>query len=70
MAFRVCIFIVGFGLAIVGGVSIIAYLNLLTTGHGFDEYFIFVASRLEFYGFPIGIIMLWICIYYPVRKQS
>ncbi|WP_442852698.1 hypothetical protein [Bacillus sp. J33] len=48
----------------------IAYLNLITTGHAFKEYLIFISNRLECYLLPIGIIIIWFSIYFPfVRRE-
>ncbi|MDF0729113.1 hypothetical protein PY093_21140 [Cytobacillus sp. S13-E01] len=68
MIFRMFVFLFGFGLAIIGGISAIAYLNLLTTGHGITEYFLFISRRLECYMLPLGIFLLWTSIYYPSKK--
>nr|WP_242035150.1 hypothetical protein [Mesobacillus harenae] len=70
MVFRAFVLLTGFGLAVAGGVSIIAYLNLLTTGHRFSEYFSFITTRIECYLLPGGIILIWLSIYYPKEKES
>ncbi len=67
MIFRLFVFLFGFGLAISGGISIIAYLNLLTTGSSFSEYLMFISHRLECYLFVIGIVLISLSIYYPTR---
>lgn len=60
------LFLIGFGLAVSGGVSIIAYLNLLPAGLPWLEYFLFISGRLECYFLPIGLIIMIIVIYrYP-----
>nr|WP_026582727.1 hypothetical protein [Bacillus sp. J33] len=70
MLFRVFWLLTGFGIAVSGGVSVIAYLNLITTGHAFKEYLIFISNRLECYLLPIGIIIIWFSIYFPfVRRE-
>nr|WP_232066134.1 hypothetical protein [Bacillus sp. KH172YL63] len=60
---------IGFGLAVSGGVSLIMYLNLLTTGMSFFEYFHFVSTRVECYLFPIGLFIITLSIYIPRRKN-
>lgn len=70
MLFRVIIFLIGFSLALSGGVSTIAYLNLLTTGHGYYEYFTFIGKSMEVYIFLIGIMMIWLSIYDPFKKKT
>lgn len=68
MVFRIFMLLTGFGLAVSGGVSTIAYLNLLTTGHGFVEYMDFISSRIECYLLPAGILFVWLSIYFPGAK--
>ncbi|MDZ5470343.1 hypothetical protein SM124_01145 [Bacillus sp. 31A1R] len=69
MIFRLFILIIGFGIAVSGGISTIAYLNLLTTGHGLMEYLSFITHRAECYLLPIGIVVITISIYFPKRKE-
>ncbi len=59
---KVFLFFIGFGLAIAGGVTLIAYLNFLPAGITWLEYFIFVRGRIEVYLLPIGIIIITIII--------
>lgn len=60
------IFLMGFGLAVTGGVTIIAYLNFLPAGISWADYFIFISGRLECYFLPVGIIIMLFVIYrYP-----
>lgn len=68
MIFRFFILLVGFGLASIGGVSIIAYLNLITAGYTFIYYLQFIVLRVEFHLFLIGFIMILISIYFPSKK--
>ncbi|MCM3110457.1 hypothetical protein [Lederbergia lenta] len=63
MLFTSIIFLIGFGLTVSGGVSIIAYLNLLTTGHSFYDFASFIFYRPECYLLPIGIILMAVAIY-------
>ncbi|WP_372508793.1 hypothetical protein [Pseudalkalibacillus decolorationis] len=65
MIFRLFILMVGFSLAVAGGVSLIAFLNLITAGHGFINYLIFVSGRTEFFLFLIGLALIWGSIYLP-----
>lgn len=57
------IFLIGFGLAVSGGVTIIAYMNFLPAGISWLEYFIFIKGRLECYLLPIGILLMTFVIY-------
>ncbi|WP_309137638.1 hypothetical protein [Rossellomorea sp. SC111] len=59
---------IGFGLAVSGGVSLIMYLNLLTTGMTFTDYIFFVTTRVECYLFLLGILIITLSIYIPRRK--
>lgn len=59
---------IGFGLAVSGGVSLIMYLNLLTTGMTFTDYIVFVSTRVECYLFLLGILVITLSIYIPRRK--
>lgn len=58
----ILLFLIGFGLAIAGGVSIIAYLNFLPAGISWVEYFLFIKTRLECYFFPLGLLFIFISI--------
>ncbi len=53
---------IGFGFAIAGGVTIIAYLNFLPAGITWIEYFLFIRGRIEVYLLPIGLLMITIII--------
>ncbi|MCF6136834.1 hypothetical protein L2716_03765 [Alkalihalobacillus berkeleyi] len=63
--FRLFILIIGFSFAVSGGVSLIAFLNLITTGHGFVNYIIFISTRPELSIFIIGLALIWGSIYLP-----
>lgn len=56
------LFLVGFGLAVSGGVTIIAYMNFLPAGISWLEYFLFIRSRIECYFLPVGIVLMFIAI--------
>ena len=59
---KIFIFLLGFGLTVIGFVYIISYLNLLTIGYNFIDYVYFIIRRIEcIYAF-IGIILLFISI--------
>ncbi|WP_349410250.1 hypothetical protein [Pseudalkalibacillus sp. SCS-8] len=71
MIFRLFILMIGFSFAVSGGVSLIAFLNLITTGHGFVNYLVFVSTRIEFTIFLIGLVLIWGSIYLPsLRRKS
>ncbi|UII57012.1 hypothetical protein LS684_06115 [Cytobacillus spongiae] len=70
MIIRIFLLFTGFGIAVSGGVSTVAYLNLLTTGHGFLEYLEFISSRIECYLLPAGIFIIWTSIYFPSKGEE
>jgi hypothetical protein len=70
MLFRAFLLLTGFGLAVSGGVSTIAYLNLLTTGNGIVDYMIYIAKRIECYLLPIGIFIIWLSIYFSRYSKN
>jgi len=55
---KICFFLIGFGLSIVGFIYIISYLNLLTIGYNFLEYVNFIIRRLECYYSIIGLVIM------------
>ena len=55
---KICFFLIGFGLSIVGFIYIISYLNLLTIGYNFLEYVNFIVRRLECYYSIIGLVIM------------
>ena len=55
---KICFFLIGFGLSIVGFIYIISYLNLLTIGYNFLEYVNFIIRRLECYDSIIGLVIM------------
>ncbi|WP_100011475.1 hypothetical protein [Lentibacillus sediminis] len=60
------LFLIGFGLSVTGGVTLIAYLNFLPAGVSWMDYFIFIQGRPECYFLPVGFVIMAIAIYsYP-----
>lgn len=64
MLSRIFLFLLGFGLTVIGMVYIISYLNLLTIGYNFLEYVNFIKSRIECLYTVIGFILIYISIYW------
>ena len=60
--FYIVLFLIGFGLAVSGGVTIIWYMNFLPAGVTWVQYFLFISSRVECYFLPIGFIFMLIAI--------
>ena len=69
MLARISIFLFGFGLAVVGSMYIISYLNLLTIGYNFWEYVKFIIRRFECIEALIGILLILLSIYMPGGKK-
>lgn len=65
MLFRIFIFLLGFGLSVIGFTYIISYLNLLDIGYNFNYYVHFICRRLECLYALIGIVLLIISINMP-----
>lgn len=63
MLFKAVIFLVGFGLTVAGGVSIIAYLNILAAGYSLLDFMKFIIRQPECYLLLIGIIFITIPTY-------
>lgn len=59
---------IGFGFSVIGGVTMIAYMNLILVGHGFDQYLVFIIDRWETYLFFGGLLLIFFSIYLPYRK--
>lgn len=59
---RIVLFLVGFGLSIIGFVYIIAYLNYLSIGYNFMDYLKFIITRIECLVAVIGIVLINIAI--------
>lgn len=67
---RIFIFLIGFGLTVIGFVYIISYMNLITLGYTFLEYVQFIMKRLECLYAPIGIMIMIIDTYIPGGKNE
>ncbi len=65
MVVRLFLFLIGFGLSVAGGITAIAYLNLLTAGHGFFEYLDFISKQVETYFLGAGMLLIILSIYSP-----
>lgn len=66
----ILIFLIGFGLAVAGGVTIISYMNFLPAGISWIEYLIFIRGRIECYFFPIGLLLIFISIQLYSRQTN
>ncbi|MEI5906523.1 hypothetical protein WAK64_05565 [Bacillus spongiae] len=70
MVFRLFLLLLGFGLAVSGGVSLIVYLNLLTTGLSVQQFIDMMKMRMEGYLFIIGTLFITLAIYLPTSKDK
>lgn len=70
MIVRIFVFLIGFGLTVIGCVYIISYLNLLTLGYSFLEYVQFIMKRLECWYALIGMIIILLDLYIPGGKNE
>lgn len=59
---KIFLFLLGFGLCVIGFIYIISYLNLLTLGYNFYNYVNFIIRRIECMYSIIGIILIHISI--------
>ncbi|GAE31243.1 hypothetical protein [Halalkalibacter hemicellulosilyticus] len=67
---RLFFLILGFVFAVIGGISLVAYLNLLTTGYEFSMYVSFIIRRVELYVFLIGLILILLSITYEISWRK
>ena len=68
MFFRIIIFLLGILFTVIGFISLILYLNLLSFGYSFLEYVNFIIRKFECISLFIGLIIIWISI--PRRKNE
>lgn len=61
MIYALC-FLLGFGFAVSGGVSIILYLNFIPAGLSFIDYLLIIQSKVDSYLFLLGIILMGLAI--------
>ena len=62
MLLKIFLFLIGFGLTVIGSVYIICYLNLFNIGYNFLDYVNFIIRRLECLNLFLGIILMTISI--------
>lgn len=67
---RIFVFLIGFGLTVIGFVYMISYLNLLSLGYNFLEYVQFIVRRLECMYSVIGILIIVLDLYIPGGKHE
>ncbi|WP_236634697.1 hypothetical protein [Alteribacter lacisalsi] len=65
---RVLALLTGFGFAVIGGITFIAYMNLFTVGFSLLKYLAFMVLRPESYLFLAGVALIWSALYYPEKS--
>ena len=70
MPLRFLIFLIGFGLTVIGLSYIILYLNLFTIGYNFLEYVKFIIRRIECLNFVVGVLLILLSIFYRGGKNE
>ena len=70
MPLRFLIFLIGFGLTIIGLSYIILYLNLFTIGYNFSEYVNFIIRRIECLNFILGVSLIFLSVFYKGGKNE
>lgn len=61
--YKLFLFLIAFGLMVIGFTYIITYMNLMTMGYSFLEYLKFIFSRIECLFSIIGLIIISIIIF-------
>ncbi|PYZ93943.1 hypothetical protein CR194_10140 [Salipaludibacillus keqinensis] len=57
-------------MAVTGGISLVAYLNLLTVGFSIQEFSLFLLQRIETYMFLIGLFLIWLIVYLSKTEKK
>lgn len=67
---RTLLFLLGFGLTVIGFMYIILYLNLLTMGYSIYDYLMFILKRRECIYALVGFIIITITIFYKGENDN
>ena len=67
---RILMFLLGFGLSIIGFMYIIMYLNYLEIGYSFKDYINLITSSFECYLAFLGLIIISITIFIKGEKHD
>jgi len=70
MMTRLFLFLVGFGLMVIGIVHIIIYMNFMTVGYTFNEYVNFIIRSSDFVYTIVGFIIVNLCIFVKGGENS
>ena len=60
---KLFIFLIGFGLSVMGSIYIVSYLNLFSIGYNFIEYVNFIIRRLECWYAVVGLTIIFFTIF-------
>ncbi|MFC5464001.1 hypothetical protein [Lederbergia graminis] len=70
MIYRISLLLIGICFSLAGGVSVVSYLNMITTGVGYRDYFVFILTRFEFYILLAGLVIIISSIYSSNKKSE
>lgn len=62
MMFGIFLFLLGFGLAVAGGVILITYMNFIPAGLAWADFFTYIITRPECYFLPVGFVLMFIAL--------
>lgn len=63
MLSKIFLFLIGFGLTVIGSTYIIMYLNLMAMGYSLIDYLLFIITKVECLFTFIGIFIMFISTY-------
>ncbi|EZH66989.1 hypothetical protein DH09_03345 [Bacillaceae bacterium JMAK1] len=70
MLFRICMAILGISIATIGGVGMVAYLNLIVSGYSLHEFWDFIIRRPELYFLIGGLLLAFISLYRRAGRKK
>lgn len=70
MLIKIFLFLLGFGLMVIGFSTLILYINLFSFGYNFKEYVSYVVKIPEFYYLIIGFLLLNVSILLKGEKNE
>lgn len=67
---RTFLFLLGFGLTVMGCTYFLIYLNLFTVGYTFKEYFFFCIKRIECIYALVGFVMMSVVCFWKGEQND
>ncbi|MGG6432475.1 hypothetical protein [Anoxybacillus sp. EFIL] len=67
---RFFFYLLGFGMSVIGGTTMIAYLNIMASRSDWKEYLLFISTKVECYFLPIGLFITWLSIFFPSHDDG